>query len=253
MIRVSVIGSNGRMGSTVVQTVLAEDGLELSKKIDADDDINAVTSENTDIAVEFSSPAVSFENVEKLVSNGVSVVVGTTGWDEQKQQALNAILKQYNEANNSHVKVIIVPNFSISAILLKQFSVTAAKYFESVEILEYHHPDKLDAPSGTAIATANAISEARKSAGITTEIPDATISDEPGSRGGKISGIPVHAVRLRGLTAHEEVLFGGPGEMLTIKQDSFDRISFMNGVVIAVKNIHTLPNDLTFGLDDLII
>lgn len=243
MIRVSVVGAKGRMGATVVDAVKNAPDTELAKALDAGDDLTQITPENTDVVVEFTVPAASLDNVLALVNQGVNVVVGTTGWTDEK-------LVRVKEALASHpdVSVFIAPNFAISTVLAENFAAQAAKYFESVEIVEMHHPNKVDAPSGTAIHTAHAIAAARKDAGM-GPIPDNTQTDG-GSRGQVVDGIHVHAVRLRGLNAHEEVLFGNPGEQLVLRADSFDRSSFMPGVLLAVRHAGENPGTVTVGLDN---
>ena len=236
MIKVSVVGAKGRMGSHVVDAVDSAADTELALALDAGDDLTAITPENTDVVVEFTVPSVSLGNVLALVKQGVDVVVGTTGWTEEKLDQVRAALAAAPREGQS---VFIAPNFAISAVLADHFAKVAAPYFESAEVIELHHPTKVDAPSGTAFHTAQGIAEARKAAGL-GPVPDATETD----------GIHVHAVRLRGLNAHEEVLFGNSGEQLTIRADSFDRISFMPGVLLAVRKVSTgtYPG-LTVGLD----
>ncbi|OTA27105.1 4-hydroxy-tetrahydrodipicolinate reductase [Alloscardovia macacae] len=241
MIRVSVIGAKGRMGQHVVAAVRNAKDMELALTIDSADDITAITPENTDVAVEFSVPSASLENVRALVKNGVHVVVGTTGWTEEKMDIVRADL-----AEHPGLSVFIAPNFAISTVLAEYFAAQAAKYFESAEIVELHHPDKVDAPSGTALHTAHALAAARQAAGMPS-IPDNTQMDG-GSRGQVVDGIHVHAVRLRGLNAHEEILFGNAGEQLVIRADSFDRTSFMPGVLLAVRKAGTRAG-LSVGLD----
>lgn len=243
MIRVSVIGAHGRMGSHVVQAVRQADDMELALTLDAGDDLTQVNPDNTDVAVEFTVPTASLDNVLALVEQGVDVVVGTTGWSDDKLERVRAALE-----NHPSQSVFIAPNFAISAVLADYFAAIAAPYFESAEVVELHHPDKVDSPSGTAIHTAHAIADARREAGLDA-VPDATRTDN-GARGGVVDGIHVHAVRLRGLNAHEEVLFGNAGEQLTIRADSFDRSSFMPGVLLAVRKVDGAEfTGLTVGLD----
>ncbi|TCD54433.1 4-hydroxy-tetrahydrodipicolinate reductase [Alloscardovia theropitheci] len=242
MIRVSVVGAHGRMGSNVVSAVNAAQDMELVHTIDSGDDITAITSGNTDVAVEFSVPSASLDNVLALIRNDVNVVVGTTGWTEDKMNRVREEL-----VNHPQLSVFIAPNFAISTVLAEHFAAQAARYFESAEIIELHHPDKVDAPSGTALHTAHKISAARREAGC-APIPDNTQSDG-GSRGQIVDDIHVHAVRLRGLNAHEEILFGNAGEQLVIRADSFDRSSFMPGVLLAVRHAGKTPG-LSVGLDN---
>ncbi|MFW5471852.1 4-hydroxy-tetrahydrodipicolinate reductase [Knoellia sp. CPCC 206450] len=237
---VSVIGASGRMGSEVCRAVEAADGLELVGRFDVDDDLGDLAG--ADVVVEFSVPDASPANVAHCVEQGVHVVVGTTGWGADRLDALRDQL-----AGHPEVGVLIAPNFAIGAVLMMAFAAKAAEFYESAEVIELHHPDKVDAPSGTAARTAELIGAAREQAGL-TEVPDATTHDPDGARGARAHGIPVHSVRLRGLVAHQEVLFGQTGEMLTIRHDSFDRVSFMPGVVAAVRRVGEHPG-LTVGLE----
>lgn len=245
MIRVSVVGAKGRMGSHVVDAVNGAQDMELALALDAGDDLHAITSENTDVVVEFTVPTVTLDNVLTLIGQGVDVVVGTTGWTEERMEQVRQALAS---APRTDQAVFIAPNFAISAVLADHFAKLAAPYFESAEVVELHHPNKVDAPSGTAIHTAQGIAAARRASGLDA-VPDNTQTDG-GSRGQVIDGIHVHAVRLRGLNAHEEVLMGNAGEQLTIRADSFDRISFMPGVLLAVRKLAEGGHDgLTVGLD----
>ncbi|KAB8294639.1 4-hydroxy-tetrahydrodipicolinate reductase [Bifidobacterium avesanii] len=245
MVRVSVVGAKGRMGSHVVDAVKGAPDTELALTLDAGDDLAAITPDNTDVAVEFTVPSVSLGNVLVLVAQGVDVVVGTTGWTAEK---LDKVREALAAAPRKDQAVFIAPNFAISAVLADHFATVAARYFESAEVIELHHPTKVDAPSGTAFHTAQGIAAARKAAGL-GPVPDATETDG-GSRGQVVDGIHVHAVRLRGLNAHEEILFGNAGEQLTIRADSFDRTSFMPGVLLAVRKLAEGGHaGLTVGLD----
>ncbi|KFJ04706.1 4-hydroxy-tetrahydrodipicolinate reductase [Bifidobacterium subtile] len=245
MIRVAVVGAKGRMGASVVQAVNDADDMQLSHTIDHGQDPAQINSDNTDVAVEFTVPSASLSNVLTLIAQGVDVVVGTTGWDEDKLEQVRQALANAPRADQS---VFIAPNFAISAVLADHFAAQAAKYFESVEVVELHHPDKIDAPSGTAIHTAQAIAASRREAGF-GPMPDGTVTDG-GSRGQVVDGVHVHAVRLRGLNAHEEILLGNAGEQLVIRADSFDRGSFMQGVLLAVRKLRDggYPG-LNVGLD----
>jgi 4-hydroxy-tetrahydrodipicolinate reductase len=239
-IKVSVIGASGRMGSEVCRAVMAAPDTELVGRYDLGDDLGDLGG--ADVVVEFSVPDSSASNVAQCIDRGKHVVVGTTGWTEDKLAAVRSQL-----ASKPEVGVLIAPNFAIGAILMMSFAQQAAKYYESVEIVELHHPDKVDAPSGTAARTASLIARAREDAGV-GDVPDATTSDPEGARGARVDGIPVHALRLRGLVAHQEVLFGATGELLTIRHDSFDRISFMPGVLEGVRRVGDHPG-LTVGLE----
>lgn len=246
-IRVAVVGAAGRMGSTVCQAVEEAEGLELVARLDVGVEITPEHLNGADVAVDFTVPDVTEANVHALIAAGVNVVVGTTGWTEESYARVREHLAEPDAAGRS---VLIAPNFALSAVLAMAFAAKAAQYFESAEVIELHHPGKVDAPSGTAIATAKGIAEARDRAGLPA-MPDATASDPGGARGAVVDGVHVHAVRLRGLTAHEEVVLGNPGEQLTIRTDSFDRASFMPGVVLAVREVGGHPG-LTVGLDRLL-
>lgn len=243
MIRVAVTGAKGRMGSTVVAAVNGAPDMEVVAQLDAGDPITAESVRGATVAVDFSVPAVTEANVHALLDAGVDVVVGTTGWTEESY----ARVREHAEAVGR--AVLIAPNFAMGAVLAMKFAAMAAPYFESAEVIEMHHPGKVDAPSGTAVATARGIANARAEAGL-GQMPDATQTDELGSRGGRVEGIPVHAVRLRGLTASEEILLGNEGEQLVIRTDSFDRVSFMPGVLLGVRRVSGRTG-LTIGLDQV--
>lgn len=238
--RVAVIGAAGRMGATVCAAVEGADDLELVGRYDAGDDLGDLGG--ADVVVEFTVPASSPANVRRALALGADVVVGTTGWSSERVAALEADLAGFPGRG-----VLIAPNFAIGAILMMEFARKAAAFYESVEVIELHHPNKVDAPSGTAARTSALIAAARTEAGLPA-VPDATTDDPDGARGARVDGIPTHAVRLRGLVAHQEVLFGGEGEMLTIRHDSFDRVSFMPGVLTAVRRIGDHPG-VTVGLE----
>ena len=241
VIKVSVIGAAGRMGSEVCRAVDAAADTQLVGRYDQGDDLGDLGG--ADVVVEFSVPDASATNVAYCLERGTHVVVGTTGWTPDKLEAVRSQL-----TGKPGVGVLIAPNFAIGAILMMSFAQQAARFYESVEIIELHHPDKVDAPSGTAARTASLIAQARRDADL-GDVPDATTSDPAGARGARVDGIPVHAVRLRGLVAHQEVMFGALGEMLTIRHDSFDRVSFMPGVLEGVRRVADHPG-LTVGLED---
>jgi 4-hydroxy-tetrahydrodipicolinate reductase len=241
MVAVAVIGAAGRMGRTTCAAVEAAAGLDLVARLDVGDDLAAGLKE-ADVAVVFSVPDAVVDNVLTCVRAGVHAVVGTTGWTPERLQQVRDALEQAPE-----VGVLVAPNFALGAVLLIRFAAQAAVHFESVEVIELHHPDKVDAPSGTARTTAAQIAAARRAAGMPTS-PDATNTGLDGARGADVDGVRVHSVRLRGLVAHEEVLLGGPGEQLTIRHDSFDRVSFMPGVLLAVRRVASRPG-LTVGLE----
>lgn len=241
-VRVGVLGSNGRMGATVCQAIAAAFDCELVAELDIANDLAELVSKKVQVVVDFTTPDVVMANLEFLAKNNIHAVVGTTGFDAARLGKVAQLFKQ-SEAN-----VIIAPNFGLAAVLMTQFAQLAAPYFESAEIIELHHPRKADAPSGTAKRTAELIAQART--GL-PPMPDASTDVIAGARGANISGIPVHSVRLQGLVAHQEVLFGAPGESLSIRHDSYDRESFMPGVLLAIRKVSEIPG-LTFGLEELI-
>ena len=239
MTTVAVIGAKGRMGSEVVKAVTAAADLELGPTFDLGDPLDL---SGVDVAVDFTHPSAVMGNLEACVAAGVHAVVGTTGFDDAKLETLRGWLSE------GRSNVLIAPNFGIAAVLMMQFSAAAAKYFESVEIVELHHTGKADAPSGTARRTAQLVAAAR--AGL-PPMPDATTEQLEGARGAVVDGIPVHALRLQGLVAHQEVILSGGGESLTIRHDSYDRASFMPGVLLGVREVAKHPG-LTLGLEHLL-
>jgi len=244
VINVGVLGARGRMGATVCAAVEAAEDLALVAAVDAGDDRSALAK--AEVVVDFTHPAAVMDNVRWCVDNGLHAVVGTTGFDDERLATVRSWL-----AANPAVGVLVAPNFGIAAVLMMRFAAQAARFFESVEIVELHHPKKVDAPSGTARRTAELVAAARREAGLDPTGPDATSTALDGARGASVDGIPVHAVRLAGLVAHQEVLLGGAGETLTIRHDSLDRTSFMPGVLLAVRQIAARPG-LTVGLDPLL-
>lgn len=237
MIRVGVVGAEGRMGRTVCEAVAAAEGMEVAATVDLGDPLDLV--DNCDVVVDFTASDVVMATLAHCIPAGVHVVVGTSGFDAARLAEVEHLL-----AANPQVGVLVAPNFSIGAVLMMRFAVTAAPFFESVEIVELHHPDKVDAPSGTAVRTAEMVAAAR--AGRPS--PDATSTALDGARGARVDDVTVHSVRLRGLVAHQEVLLGGVGETLTIRHDSLDRASFMPGVLLGVRKVAEHPG-LTVGLD----
>ena len=242
MIKVAVIGARGRMGSEVVKAVNEAKDLELVAQLDLGDSLDALLTSGATVAVDFTTPDSVMANLEFLISHNINAVVGTTGFDDARIAKIKSLLA------NSKPGVLIAPNFAIGAVLMMEFATKAAKYFESAEIIELHHPNKVDAPSGTAARTAELMSAARKEAGLPA-MPDATTTSLDGARGATVGDIPVHSVRLRGLVAHQEVLLGGIGETLSIRHDSIDRVGFMPGVLLGVRKVVTHPG-LTFGLEN---
>jgi 4-hydroxy-tetrahydrodipicolinate reductase len=223
------------MGATVVDAVNAAEGMEVVAALDEGDDLSALVSFACQVIVDFTTPNAVMGNLEFAIGHGMHCVVGTTGFDESRLSQVRAWMDTHPD-----VGVLIAPNFSIGAVLMMHLSALAAPYFESVEVIELHHPEKVDAPSGTAAHTARVIAAAREKVGLGA-IPDATSSLLAGARGATVDQVPVHSVRLRGLVAHQEVLFGGPGETLTIRHDSLDRSCFMPGVVLAVRSVANFP------------
>jgi 4-hydroxy-tetrahydrodipicolinate reductase len=241
-LRVAVIGAGGRMGSEAVRAVEAADDMELVAALGRGDELTALTEAGAQVAVELTHPDAVMGNLEFCVRHGIHGVVGTTGWTDERLAEVRGWL-----AASPGTGVLIAPNFGIGAVLTMRFAQAAARFFESVEIVELHHPGKADAPSGTATRTAQLVAAARREAGLGDQ-PDATTSALDGARGADVDGVPVHAVRLRGLVAHQEVLFGGDGEIFTIRHDSMNRASFMPGVLLGVRRVGERPG-LTFGLE----
>ncbi|MCB0893519.1 MAG: 4-hydroxy-tetrahydrodipicolinate reductase [Propionibacteriaceae bacterium] len=240
--KVAVFGARGRMGAEVVRAVEAAEGLELVGAVDAGDDRSA--AERAEVVVDFTHPDAVMGNIEWCTARGINAVVGTTGFTDERLAQARQLAEQ------GGVGVLVASNFSIGAVLMMHFSAQAARFFESVEVIELHHPNKADAPSGTSATTAGKIAAARADAGL-GPVPDATASGLEGARGAEVKGIHVHSVRLRGLIAHQEVLFGGEGETLTVRHDSLDRVSFMPGVVAAVRAVPALPG-LTIGIEPIL-
>lgn len=242
MIKVGVLGARGRMGSEVVKAVTDAPDLELVASLDLGDSLDALVSNGAQVVVDFTTPDSVMANLEFLISHNINAVIGTTGFDDARITRINSLLA------SSKSGVLIAPNFAIGAVLMMEFATKAAKYFESAEIIELHHPNKVDAPSGTAARTADLMSKSRKEAGL-APMPDATSTSLEGARGASVGDIPVHSVRLRGLVAHQEVLLGGIGETLSIRHDSIDRVGFMPGVLLGIRQVVTHPG-LTFGLEN---
>lgn len=240
-----MVGAAGRMGGRVVEAVDQAADMHLSAVVDIGDPLSRLSSSGTTVAVDFTSPDAVMDTLAYCIGHGIHAVVGTTGFDDARIAEVRRMLE-----SAPGVGIVIAPNFALGAVLLMRFAREAAPYFESVEVIELHHPDKLDAPSGTAAHTARAIAEARHGAGA-SRVPDASHHVAEGARGASIHGIRVHSVRLRGLVAHEEVLLGNAGETLTLRHDSLDRASFMPGVLLAVRSVAERPG-LTLGLEPLL-
>jgi len=245
MIKVGVLGARGRMGSQVCQAVAGADGMGIAAEVDEGDPRDTLTG--CDVVVDFTHPGAVMENLRWCLGKGLDTIVGTSGFDESRLAQVREWL-----AAAPGVRVLVVPNFSVGAVLMMRFAQQAARFFTSAEVIELHHAAKADAPSGTASRTAAMIAEARAAAGL-GEPPDATVSAVEGARGSALGGgVHVHSIRLAGLVAHQEVLLGAPGEVLTIRHDSMDRVSFMPGVLRAIRGIADLPVGLTVGLDSLL-
>lgn len=241
--RVAVLGAKGKVGATMVKAVQDATDLELSAAVDAGDPLTLLTDSGTEAVIDFTHPDVVMDNLEFLIDNGIHAVVGTTGFTDARITKVEQWLSVRPD-----VAVLIAPNFAIGAVLTMHFAKQAARHFESVEVIELHHPQKADAPSGTATRTAKLIAEARK--GLPPN-PDATSTCLDGARGADVDGIPVHSIRLAGLVAHQEVLFGTQGETLTIRHDSLDRTSFVPGVLLGVRKVAGRPG-LTIGIEPLL-
>ena len=245
VLKVGVLGALGKVGQEVCRAVEAAPDTELVARVDADDDLAQLVESGAQAIVDFTHPDVVMDNLEFCIEHGIHAVVGTTGFDEDRLSTLRGWL-----GDSPTTGVLIAPNFSIGAILMMRFAVAAAPFFESVEIVELHHPDKADAPSGTARRTAELVAAARREAGI-GPVPDATTTGLDGARGADVDGIRVHGLRIRGLVAHQEVVLGGLGETLTIRHDSLDRASFTPGVLAGLRAIGDRPG-LTVGLEHVL-
>ena len=244
MINVGVLGARGRMGRTVCETIEGAPDMVLGAQVDQGDALDALLG--SDVVVDFTHVAAVMDNLRWCVEHGLNVVVGTSGFADDRLAEVRAWLAAAPET-----RVLIAPNFSVGAVLMMRFAAQAARFFESAEIIELHHANKMDAPSGTALRTAAMIGEARLKAGLGAP-PDATKQELPGARGATVDDVHVHSVRVSGLVAHQEVLFGGHGETLTLRHDSLDRASFMPGVLLAVRGVAALPPGLTVGIEPLL-
>lgn len=245
MIEVGVVGAAGRMGGEVVRAIDTASDMQLAATIEIGDSLSRLETAGVQVVVDFTTPDAVMGTLGHCIDHGIHAVVGTTGFDEGRLEEV-----RHKLAANPEVGVVIAPNFALGAVLLMRFAAEAAPYFESVEVIELHHPDKVDAPSGTATHTARTIAAARRAAGRDAT-PDASELIVDGARGADVDGVRVHSVRLRGLVAHEEVLLGNSGEVLTLRHDSLDRTSFMPGVLLAVRSVIRRPG-LTLGLEPLL-
>jgi 4-hydroxy-tetrahydrodipicolinate reductase len=242
-IRVGVIGANGKMGSSVVAAVQADAQCELAVGIDIGDSLEELLKARCEVVVDFTNPTIVMENLAFCIKHGIDAVAGTSGFTPERIETLKLWAGQ-----RPNSRVLIAPNFSMGAVLMVTFAAIAAPYFESVEIVESHHPEKVDAPSGTARFTAQKVAVARRGHAPS---PDATDPQDMGARGTSVDGVPIHSVRLRGLVAHQEVVFGSIGETLTITHDSLNRDSFMQGVLIAIKEIDHIDG-VVVGLENVL-
>ena len=233
------------MGSAACAAVEAADDLELVARLGSADPLPVLTDAEVEVAVDLTRPDAVMDNLRFCIENGIHAVVGTSGFDDERLARLRGLL-----ADAPGVGVLVAPNFAVGAVLMMRFAEQAARFFESVEIVELHHPDKADAPSGTARRTAELVAAARRDAGL-GPMPDATATALDGARGARVGGVPVHSVRARGLVAHQEVILGTTGETLTIRHDSYDRESFMPGVLLGIREVGSRPG-LTVGLDALL-
>lgn len=244
-LRVGVSGAFGRMGEQTCRAIEGADDLQLVARIGRDGTVEDAERAGVQTLVDFTKPTSVMATVEAAIAAGIHVVAGTSGFDAQRLAAVEDWLKK-----RPGVGVVIAPNFALGAALMLKFARQAAAHFESVEVIELHHPDKLDAPSATAVQTAQMIAAARAEAGRGAS-PDATTQARPGARGAIVDDVTIHSVRLRGLIAHEEVLFGNTGETLTVRHDSYDRAAFMPGVLLAIRQVIDRPG-LTFGIESML-
>ncbi len=245
MLKVGVLGAKGKVGVEVCRAVEAAEDMELVARVDVEDPLDVLVGSGARAVVDFTHPDAVMGNLEYCVGQGIHAVVGTTGFDEDRFAQVRGWL-----GASPGTGVLVAPNFSIGAVLMMRYAAQAARFFESVEIVELHHPTKADAPSGTARRTAELVAAARREAGC-GPVPDATSTALEGARGADVDGIRVHSVRARGLVAHQEVVLGGLGETLTLRHDSLDRSSFTPGVLLALRQISSRPG-LTVGLEHLL-
>jgi 4-hydroxy-tetrahydrodipicolinate reductase len=244
-IRVGVIGARGRMGQQVCQAVDAAEDLDLVAMVDAGDWLFSVADAGAQVLVDFTHPDVVMDNVRFAIDQGIHAVVGTTGITAQRLDTIRTWL-----ADTPELGVLVAPNFGIGAVLSMRFAQLAARYYESAEVIELHHPGKADAPSGTAVRTAELIAQVRASSGL-APVPDATTQSLDGARGADVDGVRVHSLRVAGMVAHQEIVFGTEGETLSIRHDSLNRSSFMPGVLLGVRKVASRPG-LTVGLEPLL-
>ncbi|GAB2807561.1 4-hydroxy-tetrahydrodipicolinate reductase [Actinocorallia aurea] len=249
MIKVGVLGGRGRMGAEVVKAVEGAADMELVAVVDQGDSLDAL--QGAEVVVDFTHPGVVMGNLEYLIGHGIHAVVGTSGFEPERVEQIRRWQSENAGQTQPGAKVLIAPNFGVGAVLMMDFARRAAPFFESVEVVELHHPNKADAPSGTAYRTAELIAEARREAGCAA-MPDATTTEIDGARGASVEDVRIHSVRLAGLVAHQEVLLGGHGEIFTLRHDSMNRESFMPGVLLGVRKVAGLPDAVTVGLEPLL-
>lgn len=242
--RVGVVGAHGNVGQEICTAVEASADMELVARVDQGTPMQTLVDARAQIIVDFTHPDVVMDNLAFCIDNAIHCVVGTTGFTDDRLAQLEKLV-----ADKPGVGVLVAPNFAIGAVLMMRFSAMAAKFFETTEVVELHHPGKADAPSGTAVRTAKMIADARKQAGL-GDMPDATSTGLPGARGADVEGVRVHSVRMRGMVAHQEVIFGTEGETLTVRHDSMSRTSFVPGVLLGVREIAAHPG-LTVGIERL--
>lgn len=241
-IRVALVGATGKMGRYAIDAITEAGDMELVATLSSQNSLEDITDAEATHVLDLTRPDVSAHVAEFAIKHGLHTVIGTSGWTEDKRDTLSSVLEEHPETG-----VLIAPNFSIGSVLATRFAAQAAPYFDSVEIIEMHHPNKIDAPSGTAVRTAEMIAQARETAG-TGPSPDATTHDPGHARGAEVDGVRVHAVRLAGLEAHQEVLMGSPGQQLVLRHDAFDRASYMPGVLLGLRTVASRPG-LAYGLD----
>jgi 4-hydroxy-tetrahydrodipicolinate reductase len=244
-LRIGVLGARGRMGQQVCAAVEAAADLDLVAQVDVGDGLSDVVDADAQVVVDFTHPDAVMDNISFAVAHDVHAVVGTTGMTDERLATVRGLLE-----NHAGLGVLVAPNFGIGAVLSMKFAQLAARFYESAEVIELHHAGKVDAPSGTAARTAALIAAARREAGL-GDVPDATSQGLSGARGASVDGVHVHAVRAAGLVAHQEIIFGTAGELLTIRHDSLDRASFMPGVLLAVRAVASRPG-LTVGIESLL-
>jgi 4-hydroxy-tetrahydrodipicolinate reductase len=241
-LRVGVLGARGKTGREVCRALSEAPDLELVATVNSDDDLADLLSAEAHAVVDFTHPDVVMDSLQFCIAHGIHAVVGTTGFDGQRLARLRSWLE-----GSPSTGVLVAPNFSVGALLMTRFAQAAARFYESVEVVELHHPDKVDAPAGTARHVAQLLAQARAEAGLGA-VPDGTMSALAGARGADIDGIRVHSLRVRGLVGHEEVILGGDGETLRIRHDSLARASFAPGVLTGLRTVGSRPG-LTVGLE----